>query len=183
MTTTTEPSSQLSPWRLLWLALPVPLTIPLLLQWPWSGGDYIFAAVLFGAAGALVELAAWASGSAHYRGGAILAVLASVALIWVNGAVGIIGDEGNPANLLFLGVIAIAALGALLSGFKARGISLAMTAAAVAQTIVCAVGYAARWGSAGAAGLYEAMLGIVLFVPLWAGAAWLFARAARPSPI
>lgn len=58
-----------------------------------------------------------------------------------------------------------------------------MAAAAIAQATVCIGGFAAELGTPGWQGLYEAALCVVLFVPLWVGAAWAFARAASsPAP-
>jgi len=170
------------PWRLFWLLPPALLAIPVLNRWPWTLSDFIIAAVLFGVAGGTIELAARVSANRYYRGGALLAVLASFGLVWVNGAVGILGDEGNPANLMFLGVIALAAAGATIAGFRAAGMGKAMLTAGIAQFLICASGFALHLGADGWRGLFEATLGVVLFCPLWLGSSWLFARAAnRPA--
>lgn len=169
------------PWRLLWLLPPVLLGVPLVLNWPWSNGDFVLAIAMFGTAGGLIELAAWASRSCAYRWAAILAVMAAFLTVWINGAAGILGEEGNPANLMFLAVIVLVAAGALLSGFKALGMARTMAAAASAHIAACIVGFGAGLGAPGAAGLREALLAIVLFAPLWGGSAALFARAALAS--
>ena len=147
----------------------------------WTGGDFLFAAVLLGLACGTIELAARVSGDWAYRGGVILAVAASFLLVWVNGAVGIFGNEGNPANLMFLGVIAIAILGAVFAAFRASGMMRAMLAAAVAQALVSVIGFVAGWTSPGQAGVYEAALNFALFTPFWLASAMLFRRASRAA--
>lgn len=79
----------------------------------WTTSDFVFAGVILIGAGVITELAVRTSSDWSYRIGAGLAVLASVLLFWVNGAVGIIGSENEPANLLYLAVIAAAFLGAV----------------------------------------------------------------------
>jgi hypothetical protein len=116
-----------SPWRLLLWAVPTALLLvpAVAMQFTrevqWSAFDFVFASVLlFGSAGT-IDLAIRKGGSTAYRFGAGLAVLVSFLLIWINGAVGVIGDEDNPANLMFIAIIMIAAGGAVAAKFEARG--------------------------------------------------------------
>ncbi|QPQ54263.1 hypothetical protein IC614_07785 [Allosphingosinicella flava] len=154
------------------------LTLPLVAGAPWTLSDYVIMGLMLGVAGLVIELAVRTSGNRAYRGGATLAVAASFLLVWVNGAVGLLGSENNPANLLFFGVIAIAAAGSAMAGFRAAGMARAMFAAAAAQA---AIGVAALiWplGSPGYQGIYEAVMGTILFSAFWLGSAGLFRRAA-----
>jgi hypothetical protein len=89
----------------------------------------------------------------------------------VNLAVGMIGDEGNPANLLFGAVILVGVVGTLLAGFRPRGTGRAMQAAAAAQGAMAM--YALIAGDPLAA------LPIAMFVVPWLLAAHLFLKAAR----
>ena len=109
----------------------------------WTASDFVFAGVLFGLVGLGLELAVRASRDWAWRGGAALAILSCFALVWVNGAVGMIGDEDNGYNLLFLGLIPLALLGALVARFRAAGMAVAMTAAAAAQVLIAAGGLSA----------------------------------------
>ena len=168
------------PWRIVgWGGVAFLLLLPLVTGAPWTLSDFIAAGAMLGGAGLLVELAVRASLDPAYRAGAGLAVAAIFLLIWVNGAVGFLGDEDNPANLVFIGVIAIAALGALLAGFQPLGMARAMFAAAAAQVAVGIAALAAGWGSPGYAGVYEIVLGTSLFTLLWLTSATLFLKAAR----
>ena len=143
----------------------------------WSLSDFVVMAALLGGSGLLLELATRRSTSLAFRLGCALAVAACFLLVWVNGAVGFFGDEGNPANLLFLGVIAVAAAGALLTPARPAGMARAMAVAAAGQVAVGALGFAAGWASPGAAGAYEAVMGTGLFTALWLGSAALFLKA------
>jgi hypothetical protein len=112
-----------------------------------------------------------------YRTGAAVAVAASFLLVIVNGAVGFLGDEDNPANLIFLGIILIAALGSAIARFRAAGMARAMFTTAAAQVLAGIVALAAGLGSAGADGIYEVVLGTSLFSGLWLLSAGLFRKA------
>ncbi|MDO9337360.1 MAG: hypothetical protein EON95_08275 [Caulobacteraceae bacterium] len=182
MTDNTQPGGKHHgfPWRATgWSGLALLLSLPLILHFPWTASDFVLAGVVLGGAGLIVELIVWASSSLTYRIGGLIALLASVGLLWVNGAVGFLGDEHNPANLLFLGVIAIAVAGAVVVRFKAAGLSRVLAATALAQLLVGVVGYAAGWASPGVAGLTEVALGTALFGALWLSSAGLFHWAAR----
>jgi hypothetical protein len=136
----------------------------------WTQGDFIFAALLIGLVGLGFELTVRASRSHAYRGGVAAALVASFLIIWVNGAVGMIGDEGNPYNLLFLGVIAVALMGAALARFRAAGMARAMVIAAIAQSAVALCGMPADLRG----GILSAC-----FAGLWLLSATLFRKAAR----
>lgn len=167
------------PWRIIgWGAVVVLLTLPKVLGFPWTAFDYIVAGGLLGGAGLVLELLVRASPNLAYRGGAAVAVLAALLLVWVNGAVGFLGNEDNPANLMFAGVIGIAALGAAMTGFRARGMAWAMFAAAAAQVLVAVIAVIGGLGSPGMEGIREAVLGTSLFGAMWLAAGGLFRRAA-----
>lgn len=138
----------------------------------WTGLDFVFAAVLIGAVGLLFELAVRMSPNQYCRAGVALALAAGFLTIWATGAVGMIGDEGDPLNLMFAGVLLIALLGALLAGFRARGTALAMTAAAAAQLLAATIGMFTDLRG----GIFSAM-----FAGLWLLSALLFRRAGEEA--
>lgn len=108
----------------------------------WTASDFIFAAVVIGAVGLGLELAVRATRSWAYRAGAAAALAAAFVIAWATGAVGMIGSEDDPFNLLFGGVIALALAGALLARFRPAGMARAMLAAAAAQVCVALAGLA-----------------------------------------
>ena len=159
------------PWRIVGWSIPaILLLLPYVANAPWTASDYVFAAVLFGSVGLAFELIVRKSGSLAYRLGAAVAVIASFLTVWVNGAVGMIGSEGNAYNLLFLGVPLLALTGALVARFRAAGMAGAMVVAAVAQGVL------------GLGGLSTDVLGGILstgFAGPWLLAAALFWFAGR----
>ncbi|WP_309630175.1 hypothetical protein [Brevundimonas sp.] len=145
----------------------------------WTTSDFIFAGVVLIGAGAITELAVRASGDWSYRIGVGLAVLASVLLIWINGAVGIIGSEDHPANLLYLGVILAAFVGAVASRFRARGLSLSMASAAGLQALIGILAVLRNWGAGSENWPRPVIVLSIIFCMIWLASAALFRRAAR----
>lgn len=167
-----------SRWRIAgWCLAALILLLPLVANASWTPFDFLLMGALVGGAGLVLELAVRVSDNMAYRAGAGVAALAAFLLIWVNGAVGFLGNEDNPANLMFFGVLAIAVLGSVIAGFRSAGMSRAMFATAAAQVLLGVVAQAAGLGSAGTDGLYE-VLGTVLFATLWLISAGLFRKAA-----
>ena len=62
----------------------------------WTASDFVFAAVLIGGVGLVLELAVRSTPSAAYRSGVAVLAAASFLLIWINAAIGIVGNEDNP---------------------------------------------------------------------------------------
>jgi len=187
MTATTNPNDwRHSPWRLVLWAIPTALlVIPAIMMaiqadgWLWTPFDFVFAAVLLYGATGTADLAIRKGGGMAYRLGAGLAVLASFLLIWVNAAVGVIGDEDNPANLMFLGIIAVAAAGAVIARFEARGMARAMLAAFVVTAAIAVAAPVFGWGADEPPGTAGLMMLIGGFAAMWGISAALFAKAAR----
>lgn len=55
----------------------------------WTASDFVFAGVLLIGGGAIIELLAWRVTNPAVRVGFALLVVAAVALVWIEGAVGI----------------------------------------------------------------------------------------------
>ena len=70
-----------------------------------------------------------------------VAIAAIFLLFWINGAVGIIGNEGQPANMLYGLVIGVVLIGALLARFKARGMAKTLFTAAAVQMLVPVIAF------------------------------------------
>ena len=102
----------------------------------WTASDFLFAGILFGTVGLVIELAVRRSSDWAYRGGVAAAAFAGLMIIWANGAVGMIGNEDNVYNLLFGLPILIALLGSIAARFRAHGMSLAMLAAGAVHVAV-----------------------------------------------
>jgi len=107
----------------------------------WGPLDFLVAGALIGGTGLVFELAVRARSSGAYRAGVAVALFTAFLTVWINLAVGMIGDEGNPLNLIFGGVIAVAVLGAFLARFRPVGMAWTMlaTAAVQAATVIPAL--------------------------------------------
>lgn len=145
----------------------------------WTAYDFMLASVVLIGAGGMAEWAVRASSTGAYRLGAGLAVLASVLLLWINGAVGIIGSEDHPANSLYLGVIIAAFIGAVTSRFRARGLAFVMISTAGLQTLIGAVAVLQGWGAGSENWPRPVIVLSVAFSLIWLASAAAFRRAAR----
>lgn len=105
----------------------------------WTGGDFLLMALLLAAGVGLFELGLRLDRRFRYRAAFWLAALAGFLIVWANLAVGMLGDAGHPANLLFAGVLVLAAAGGLAARGRAAGMATAMLAAGVAQLLVAAL--------------------------------------------
>lgn len=149
----------------------VPLAAKLLIAGMlWTPFDFIVWGVMLLVAAGLCEIGLRLSGQLAYRAGLVVAVGTSFLIVWSNLAVGIIGSEDNPLNLMFFGVILIPIVGAFLTRFRAKGMALIMAVTAAAQL-----------GTAFVALAHEQILFIIVsvFALGWLLSAWLFRKAAR----
>jgi hypothetical protein len=167
------------PWRLIGWSIPVLLLmIPWLANAPWTAADFIVAGTMFAIVGGAFELALRASGNRAYGGGAAVSIVTAFLLVWVNLAVGIIGNEDNPLNLMFFGVILVAIAGAIVARFQAGGMARAMTIAGALQAVIGVVIFALNVGAAEPPGPFGLLGLIEFFAGLWFLSAWLFRKAA-----
>jgi hypothetical protein len=102
----------------------------------WDETDFIFAAVIFGIVGGLIELTVRKSANWYFRFGSMFAVLAGFMAIWSNLAVGMIGNEDNPVNLWFGAVLLIAIGGSVVSRFRANIMPSTIFAAGTVQVAI-----------------------------------------------
>jgi len=175
------------PWRMApWALAAALLLLPLVaMQFSkdvnWTPADFmVMGVLLFGACG-VFELAARKAGSIAYMGAAAVAIVAGLLLVWINLAVGIIGSENNPANLMFGGVLAVGLLGGAVARFRPAGMARALVATAIAQALVGALAQVGGLGSAEANWPGPLVLLTGFFAALWLLSAWLFGMAARTA--
>jgi len=139
----------------------------------WSGSDFVLMGVMLFVACASVEVGAHVGDDFAYLGGVVMAVGTGFVTVWANLAVGMIQDEGDPANLVFLAVLALAVLGTLAARFKAAGMSKVMLATGAAQALVGVSVAVAALDNLQTAGL------IAAFAVGWWLAAFLFHLSAN----
>lgn len=115
-------------------------------------------------------------GSAAYSSAAALALISALALAWLSLGVGIIGKDGDPANLMYFGVLAVGVAGAIVSRLRARGLARTLLAMALAQALITAIALVARLGLP-YSGPAEILALNGFFVAVFGGSAWLFRTA------
>ena len=114
--------------------------------------------------------------STAYRVAFGLAMTAAFLIVFMNAAAGMLGiEDDDPANLLYVGVLAIGFFGGLIARFQPGGLSRAMFATALAQALVG--GFALNYPNTASPTQIVVVHG--LFVALFAGSALLFRHAAR----
>lgn len=181
---TLNASSRGTPWRVAgWSLVAVLLLLPAVAmlftdEVNWTVGDFIFAAVLLVGTGLVLEAVVRLSPDRLYRAGVAVAALTGLLLVWINGAVGIIGNEDNPANLLYFAVLVAAAVGAVVGRFRAPCMARAMAIAAAVQLLIAIASPTLGWGPPGVHALRTFFLNGA-FVLLWGLAAGLFFSAGR----
>ena len=175
---------RVSRWRIAaWGTAALILLLPLIaMQFTdevvWDVTDFaLFGALLVGV-GVTFELAARKTGNNAYRSAVGVAVAAAFILVWVNLAVGLIGNEENPANLLYGGVLAVGLIGATIARLQPHGMARALFATALAQALVPVIALIIWKPQVTSVEALFGMLGVnAFFVMLFVGSALLFRRA------
>ena len=137
----------------------------------WDAADFIIMGLMLGAVCVAFELGLRMARSHAYVVATGIAAGAGFLLTWANLAVGIIGNEDNPINLIFFAVLAVAMGGVLLARLQAEGMARAMEVTAGAQVVACFVALLLD-------GAYVFVL-TGIWVALWLTSAQLFHKAAR----
>ena len=151
----------------------------------WSLADFVVAGVLLVGTGLTFQLVvrhARKAGNLAYRLAVGVALAAALILVWMMGAVGIIGVEGDPADLMYFGVLAVGLIGAVIARFQPEGMARALLAMALAQALVAVIALIAGKHEAPISSVVEIVALNGFFVALFIGSAWLFRHAARKQP-
>jgi hypothetical protein len=147
----------------------------------WSLSDFVTAWFLLFGAGITYKLAAGRMVNIIYRAAVGIAVATALFLVWSNLAVGLIGSENNPANLMYLGVLAVLVIASIIARFKPYRMALALSATALAQIVVTVI---AVIGDLGFPENTAVQLLFIngFFITLWVGSALLFLYTSRKYP-
>jgi hypothetical protein len=174
------------PWRPLgWGAAAALLALPFVAmqftrEVSWTGSDFVIFGAMLLAVGLPLELVARTRRSRAYRGAVGLALLGGFLTVWANLAVGIIGNEDNPANMLFFAALLVGMVGAIIARARAQGMALAMMGTAGALGIAFAVALGASADETVVPHLRE-LLGTGVFAAMFLASAALFRKAAKPT--
>lgn len=183
MTATTYPLDQR--WRIArWAAAAALLCVPAIAmrytaEVDWTASDFVVMGVLLAAVLLGYEVLASRAGSLAYRAAAALTVLGVFLVIWVNLAVGIVGNEDNPWNILFALPIATVVGGTIIVRARAAGMVRVLLFGAAELALIVLAGVYVQHGEADPAIVPRVLGGCGVFVAIWLTAAALFARAAR----
>ncbi len=102
-----------------------------------------------------------------------LGLVALLLLIWLSLGVGIIGADGDPANLMYFAVLAIGIVGAAKTRMQPTGMAYTLFAMAIAQTLIALFALVAGLGQP-YSGPLELMLLNGFFIAMFAISGWLF---------
>jgi hypothetical protein len=116
-----------------------------------------------------------------YRVAVGIALAAAFLLVWMNLAVGIIGSEDNPVNLMYFGVLAIFILGATIARLRPQGMARALFATALAQALVPVLALMINKPQVRGVEAFMGVLGVLglnaFFVMMFISSALLFRRS------
>jgi hypothetical protein len=174
-----------NPWRIAGWGLAVSLIVlPFVaMQFTsevnWTAFDFIFATIVLGSVGLGLELAVRKTPNLAFRGGAALGLLVPFLLIWLCGGVGIIGNENDRVNSLYMLVVIIALIGSIAVKAKAAPMAWVMSIAAVATLLVPMIGFMFEMAPREAFSRPEVPISTIVFTGMWLLSAALFRKAAR----
>ena len=179
MTDTAHSTRLLNAWRIAgWGALAALLMLPAIAmnfteEVDWTGSDFVFASILLLFLGASVEFAVHGARRAPARIAIVIAGFAAFFTFWSNGAVGIIGAEGEPLNNGFYFLVLAGVAAALFTRLRAKRMQVVTAVLAVSQLVMGVIalqvmpGHGVEWGV------------LAFFAILWGVSSFFFQRAAR----
>jgi len=150
----------------------------------WDLFDFVVMGALLFGVGLAYELVARRSENTVWRVAFSVGLVTAFLLFWVNGAVGIIGNEGQPPNLLYGAVFAVGLIGSLMARFKPRGMARTLFAAALAQMSVPVIALiiwpppATSWSPS----VFSVFVLSAFFAMLFVVSGLLFRRASATDP-
>lgn len=146
--------------------------------WAWGPESFLIAWLLMAGVGLAYKLVTRKAVNASYRGATALGLVTGFLIVWINGAVGIIGSEDNPMNMLFGVVLLLGVFGAVFARLEAPGMARTMFIVAIAQFLVPVIAYVI--GRPGfRPGVVQIFAFNFVFVLLFAGSGLLYRRATR----
>lgn len=136
----------------------------------WDALDYMVALALLGASAAAYWIATRPARSVWHHLAVMIGAGGALLLLWMQLAVGLVGDGDHPINQAMGLVLVVSAIGALLSRFRASGMRTTLLVAAGTQMVLGALGFIllpAMYFS-------DIFLVTAFFSGLWTASAFLF---------
>ena len=107
-----------------------------------------------------------------------LSLLATLMLVWLAMGVGILGADGDRANMMYVGVVAVGIIGAIATRLQPIGMSRTLVAMALAQIVVTVIALLVGVQDSGVSPVAEIVGLNAFFIGLFLVAARLFGSAA-----
>lgn len=142
----------------------------------WSSADFIVAGTLIFSIGLTFKLISQKINNSFYKAALGLTLFLILAIIWINLAVGFIGSEHNPANLMYLVVLAVVLIGSIIIKFKPIGMSNVLLINALMHSLVTIIAFFSLIGEQNINQI-EILITNGFFIILWLSAAWLFRKS------
>lgn len=162
------------------LLLLIPYTAQLLTdEVAWMVSDFVIAGTLIFGTGTAYILISRQSDSLMYRAALGLMLFTALFMIWVNLAVGIIGSEDNPGNLMYAGVLAILLIGLIAARFRPRGTAFALFTTAIAQSFTIFIALSRDMQNLPGSSVTEIILVNGLFIALFSISGGLFWQVSK----
>lgn len=149
----------------------------------WSLSDFVFAGALLSGFGGAVWFVARGPRDVAYRLAVGVALGAALLMVWVTGAVGIVGSEQHAANGLYFLALGVGLIAAALARFRPRGMEFAVGGVAFATALIGVAAVFMGWGHEAARYPLDVLGGSFLLAAMFSAAAYLFARSARERVI
>lgn len=111
----------------------------------WDPPDFVIMGTLLFATGLGLEWAIRHRSSLALRAAWAMALLSTFLITWVNMAVGLLGGESNPVNMLLLTVPVLGIIGASLARLQPRGMALVLLAMAALHLALTTVAFFQGW--------------------------------------
>lgn len=113
-----------------------------------------------------------------YKSAIAISVFGAALLVWMSLGIGIIGEDGSPANLVYASVLLIGAIGAVASRLKSSGLALTLFTMALVQAVIAIISILMKAGMPWSPPLE--LLGLNgIFIVLFTAAGLLFRRAGK----
>ncbi|MAI91900.1 hypothetical protein [Ponticaulis sp.] len=149
----------------------------------WSLLDFIVAGVLVAILGVGGAIFFRLNRPVTYRLGFVFMIVGMVLLFWAGGAVGIIGDENNSANLLYLLVMLTGVVGGVYTRFTDDGMMRTLVVMAILQTTIGVAALTLGWGDTAARWPWDVIAATLGFDLVWLLGAGLFRSAKLGSSL
>ena len=143
----------------------------------WSIGDFIVAGVLLAMLGVAGLIFVRLKRPISYRLGFVAHIIGSVLLFWAGGAVGLIGDADNPANLYYLVVLLVGVVGGVYGRFSPDAMKKTLLIMAIMQVAIGSSALALGWGSEAAKWPWDVIAATIAFALIWLLGAFFFRKA------